>query len=178
MARREFAMKPFKLLGSLLLAGLVAAVPPAVAAEQINVYSVTEGGYIMTEKVEKSAAEWRRQLTPEQFRILREKGTERAFSGQYDKHYEHGTYRCAGCGLDLFASSAKFNSGTGWPSYYAPVAAENIATEDDSSFFMRRTEVHCARCGGHLGHVFADGPKPTGLRYCINSASLTFVAGK
>ena len=171
-------MKPVVLLCGIILAGAAAAFSVAATAGEIKVYSVPEGGYIMTEKVVKSAAEWRRQLTPEQFHILREKGTERAFSGQYDKNHEHGTYRCAGCGLDLFTSSAKFNSGTGWPSFYAPVAAENIATEDDSSFFMRRTEVHCARCGGHLGHVFEDGPKPTGLRYCINSASLTFVAGK
>jgi len=116
-------------------------------------------------------------LSPEQYYILREKGTERAFTGKYDKHYEPGTYRCAGCGLDLFASKDKFDSRTGWPSFTAPVAEENIATEDDFSFFSHRTELLCARCGGHLGHVFEDGPKPTGLRYCINSASLTFVSG-
>jgi peptide-methionine (R)-S-oxide reductase len=171
-------MKTFSLLCSTLVAIAVAGISPVAAAEKIKVYSVTEGGYIMTEKVEKSAAEWRRILTPEQYRILREKGTERAFTGAYDKLYDPGTYRCAGCGLDLFASTAKFNSGTGWPSFYAPVAAENLTTEDDTSFFGRRTELLCARCGGHLGHVFNDGPKPTGLRYCINSASLTFVADK
>jgi peptide-methionine (R)-S-oxide reductase len=171
-------MKTFIVLFSLILAGLSAGTSPAAAAEEIKVYSVAEGGYIMTEKVEKSAAEWRRQLTPEQYDILREQGTERASTGKYDKHHEHGTYRCAGCGLDLFASADKFDSGTGWPSFTAPIAKENVATETDFSFFMARTEVHCARCGGHLGHVFDDGPQPTGLRYCINSAALTFVAGK
>jgi peptide-methionine (R)-S-oxide reductase len=150
----------------------------ANAAEQIKVYSVAEGKYIMTDKVEKSAAEWRELLTPEQFHILREKGTEPAYTGLYDKHYEDGVYQCAGCGLDLYASKDKFDSGTGWPSFTRPVAEENIATEADFSFFMKRTELLCARCGGHLGHVFDDGPQPTGLRHCINSASLTFVAGK
>ena len=148
----------------------------ANAAEQIKVYSVAEGKYIMTDKVEKSAAEWRKLLTPEQFHILREKGTEPAFTGIYDKHYEAGVYQCAGCSLDLYSSKDKFNSGTGWPSFTRPVAEENIATEEDFSFFMKRTELLCARCGGHLGHVFDDGPQPTGMRHCINSAALTFVA--
>ena len=150
----------------------------ANAAEQIKVYSVSAGQYIMTERVEKSAAQWRELLTPEQFHILREKGTEPAYTGIYDKHYEGGIYQCAGCGLDLYASGDKFNSGTGWPSFTRPVAEENIATEADFSFFMKRTELLCARCDGHLGHVFDDGPQPTGLRHCINSASLSFVAGK
>lgn len=150
----------------------------ANAAERIKVYSVSEGEYIMTEKVEKSVAEWRTLLTPEQFHILREKGTERAFTGIYDKHYQDGVYQCAGCGLDLYASKDKFDSRTGWPSFTAPVAEENIATEDDFSFFSHRTELLCARCDGHLGHVFEDGPQPTGLRHCINSASLSFVASK
>lgn len=169
-------MKIFSLLFSLCLACLVVGVAPAVADGEIRVYSAAEGKYVMTEKVEKSAAEWRQQLSPEQYHILREKGTERAFTGKYAKHHERGIYHCAGCGLDLFASDDKFESGTGWPSFTAPVAAENIAEAKDTGFFMTRTEVLCARCGGHLGHVFDDGPEPTGLRYCINSAALEFTA--
>lgn len=171
-------MKTTSFLITILVAGLVTAFPVTAAADQLRVFSVAEGNYIMTEKVEKPPAEWRQLLTPEEYHILREKGTEPAFTGKYDKHYEHGIYRCAGCGLDLYSSKDKFDSGTGWPSFTAPVAAENIATEDDSSFFMTRTELLCARCGGHLGHVFNDGPKPTGMRHCINSASLKFVAIK
>jgi peptide-methionine (R)-S-oxide reductase len=150
----------------------------ANAAEQIKVYSVSKGQYIMSETVVKSATEWRELLTSEQFHILREKGTEPAFTGIYDKHYETGVYQCAGCGLDLYASKDKFDSRTGWPSFTRPVAEENIATEEDFSFFMKRTELLCARCEGHLGHVFDDGPQPTGMRHCINSLSLTFIAGK
>ena len=119
-----------------------------------------------------------RDLTPEEERVIVGKGTERAFTGEYDKHYEAGVYQCAGCGLDLYASKDKFDSGSGWPSFTRPVAEENIATEEDFSFFMKRTELLCARCEGHLGHVFDDGPQPTGMRHCINSLSLTFIAGK
>ena len=128
----------------------------------------------MTDKIEKSEHEWREQLTDHQFYILREKGTEPPFSNKYNDHKEQGTYRCAGCGLELFSSETKYNSGTGWPSFYAPVAPGHVELEDDFKLFMRRTEVLCARCGGHLGHVFPDGPKPTGKRYCMNSAALDF----
>lgn len=123
-------------------------------------------------KLEKSDAEWRRELTPEQYRVLREKGTEPPFTGKYWNEHASGVYRCAACGNPLFDSATKFESGTGWPSFFQPIEAGRVDTEEDRSLFMRRTEVHCARCGGHLGHLFDDGPRPTGLRYCINSASL------
>lgn len=150
----------------------------AHAANKIKVYSAEKGSYIMSDEVVKTKEEWKKILTPEQFKILREKGTERAFTGKYATTHEHGIYRCAGCGLDLFKSEDKFESGTGWPSFTAPIAKENIKTVVDKSFFSTRTEVLCRRCGGHLGHVFDDGPKPTGLRYCMNSAALDFLAKK
>ncbi|MBM3791975.1 MAG: peptide-methionine (R)-S-oxide reductase MsrB [Acidobacteria bacterium] len=129
----------------------------------------------MAEKVRKSDQEWETELSPEEFRITRRKGTERAFAGDYWDHHEKGIYVCRCCGSELFHSTDKFDSGTGWPSFRAPIAEGQVSSEDDSSHFMRRTEVLCSRCDAHLGHVFDDGPEPAGLRYCVNSASLRFL---
>lgn len=130
------------------------------------------------EKMRKSEDEWRRELTPEQYHILREKGTERAFTGEYAHSKENGAYLCAACGQELFSSDTKYDSGSGWPSFYEPAAPERVDNHEDNAHGMSRVEVTCSRCGSHLGHVFPDGPRPTGLRYCINSASLKLEAKK
>lgn len=159
-------MKRFSILFVIFM--LVQCGPNASAAP------MKKGGLPMSQKVNKSDAEWQKLLTPEQFQVLRKQGTERPFTGKFHDHHETGTYVCAACKLPLFSSATKFESGTGWPSYFQPLKAENVEEHSDVSYGMKRVEVRCGRCGGHLGHVFDDGPKPTNLRYCINSVSLEF----
>ena len=159
----------------LILFGSDASTASSDNGGRIRIYSTETGTYAELPVVKRSDREWKKILSPSQFHILREEGTERPFTGALWNNHRKGVYRCAGCGTDLFSSETKYESGTGWPSFWQPVAPGNIRKVKDNSFFMRRVEVECARCGGHLGHVFEDGPPPTGLRYCINSASLIFV---
>jgi len=157
-----------------IVAGGLAGLAGGAFAKMIGIAPTAEAADGETFEIVRDEAEWRQALTPAQFRVLRKHGTERAGTSPLDKEYREGTFHCAGCDLPLFSSKTKFDSGTGWPSFWAPIEGA-IGTSEDRSLFFTRTEVHCRRCGGHLGHVFDDGPPPTGLRYCLNGVALTFV---
>lgn len=166
-------MRSLLLFSICLLYSLTGCAQKGADKAQAN---VTAPNQVMAERVEKSEEEWKKTLTPDQYYVMRQQGTEPAFTGEYFDHKGKGVYLCSACGNELFTSETKFRSGTGWPSFYQPISESNVGTEEDGSYGMVRIEVHCAKCGGHLGHIFNDGPKPTGLRYCINSVSLEFQA--
>jgi peptide-methionine (R)-S-oxide reductase len=168
-----------KILKKIYVVVFVGLMFPACAQQPDNENNNKKSNVAMdTFEIKKSDEEWRKLLSPVQFNILREKGTERPFTGEYDDLFEEGTYSCAACGTELFKSKSKYNSGCGWPAFYEPSTNKNIIEKRDYTHGMVRTEVMCAKCGGHLGHVFNDGPQPTGLRYCINSGALKFEEGK
>ncbi len=164
--------------GAALMAAQKALAAEPSESARLKIFSASTGKFESVAPIDLPEELWRERLSPEAFEVTRKNGTERAFTGKYWDNHEEGLYKCAGCGTDLFSSSAKYESFTGWPSFYEPVARENLSEHVDKGFFMTRTEVRCARCGAHLGHVFGDGPPPTGLRYCMNSAALDFTAAK
>jgi len=179
ISRRNFLAGAGILAGFAFIPGVSSILSAGTAhadTGKIKVFSAAKKDYDLVDLVVRSNSEWKKILTPEQYHVLREEGTERPYTGKLLSNKQKGVYRCAACGNDLFSSDTKYDSKTGWPSFWEPIAPENVTLKEDFKFFIRRTEVLCARCDSHQGHLFSDGPKPTGLRYCINSVSLKFVS--